>query len=375
MEYKVRFERLMVACCASVLCIAIHSWIGWNMHSSLMQGAQYRAAVAMLPVQFGGSMSDGQLARFIQTLESLQLGGVQPLLGLDFDADPLNDVIDDSAFDLQATITLIRKRQVLPAKADLELLATMVDGAQQRKRSLYKIFFIASLALTISILSYLAYAVFCLYRREFEKPTFVSEQDRKPLIPKNFNDYLKAVVNEEVSLTGNKACLTIGGIKTSELPAALAMVVEQLVEQLVRNSIEHGGRPAEQRVAAGKIERLRVKVQINELDTGYVVVVRDDGEGIDYDGVVKRALQLDLIRGKTAANLSAEHANQLIFLPGFHCPDRQVSQADNDQNLTELRMLASTLKGEFSVRSKSGQFCQFSIMFPKDALPSESVRI
>lgn len=362
----------MVACCALGLCTALHSWIGWYMQSSLVQGAQYRAAIATLPIQFGGSMSEDQLARSIDTLERLRIGGVQPLLGLEFEANPLNDVIGNNAFDLEATIGLIRKRQILPAKAALDSLKTIVDSAHQRTVTIYKIFFIVSLALTIFILSYVLVTVFCLYRRESDKATYLHENESKPLIPKNFHDYLKAVVNEEISHTGNKACLTVAGIKTSELPAALAMVVEQLVEQLVRNSIEHGGRPAEQRVAAGKFERLRVKVQVNELDKAYVVVVRDDGEGIDYDGVVKRALQLDLIRGKAAANLPIEHANQLIFLPGFHCPDRQVSQADNDQNLTELRMLASTLKGTFSVQSESGRFCQFSVMFPKDALPSES---
>jgi len=153
LEYKVRLKRLIVACCALVFCTGLHFLIAWYMHSSLEQGAQYSAAVATLPAQLGGPIGEGQLDRLVDTLEGLRIGGVQPLLALEFEAAPLNDVIGDDAFNLKATIALARKGRISPVKTDLDSLTAMIDGVQQRNAALYKTFSIASFAITVLILS------------------------------------------------------------------------------------------------------------------------------------------------------------------------------------------------------------------------------
>jgi len=373
LEHDARLKGLMWACCGLVVYVALHFLIYGYFQSSVALNAEYRAAVSTLPARFHESMSRHELSQLVDTLEQLRIGGAQPLLGLSFKADPLNVFLGDDEFDVAATIALLKDKRLTSVMPKLELLVTKVVRVQSRKARVLRTLSYIGLAGAGLLLAYVIYTGLRLRRHWQNEITVVEEQDNAPLIPQNFNDYLQAVVNEEVTFTGHRANLTVKGVQTSELPAALAMVVEQLIEQLVRNAVEHGGRPAEKRIMAGKPDRLSIKVVIKELDNAYLVAVRDDGEGLDYRNVVKRARDLKLISEGLANSMPVEKAAKLIFLPGFHSPDRQISQADNDQSLNELRMLIKTLKGFFSVQNEFGKHCQFTVMFPKDALPSETL--
>lgn len=373
LEHDARLKRLMWACCVLVLYLVLHFLIYWYVQPSATQRAEYKAVVSSLYGRIHEPMNQREVAHLVKALEQLRIGGAQPLLGLDFKAAPLNDFLGEDQFDMAATIALLQDNSLRAAKAKLELLATKVTRVQLRTTRLLKILSYVGLTGACLLFCYVLYVGFRLRRHWSDEITVMEAQEFAPLIPKNFIDYLKAVVNEEASFTGHRADVSVLGLQTSELPAALSMVAEQLIEQLVRNAVEHGGRPAEKRVIAGKPDHLMIKVVIKEIDDAYIVAVRDDGEGMNARAVIQRALDLDLINETQANSMPAEQAMRLIFLPGFHSPDRQVSQADNDQSLNELRMLISTLSGVITMQNEPGQYCQFTIKFPKDALPSETV--
>ena len=66
---------------------------------------------------------------------------------------------------------------------------------------------------------------------------------------------------------------------------------------VVRNTVDHGVETAAQRRAAGKPERARVGVGIT-LDRGQVLVdIRDDGPGIDWEVIARRARERGLPHG------------------------------------------------------------------------------
>jgi two-component system chemotaxis sensor kinase CheA len=210
-------------------------------------------------------------------------------------------------------------------------------------------------------------------RRNWGKESTVAWTENPPLPGQpSFESYLNNVVHEEARFSGHRASLSYSGMRTSELPVLLSDIVRQLIEQLVRNSVEHGGRSPEQRVMAGKPDHLNVLVSVDQSDSAYYVLVEDDGEGLDIQEIVRRAADLGLISIQQANALPAKQEARIIFLPEFHDSNRPDSQAENDQSLYELRMLVSNVGGVFSIQNQVGHYCRFIVSFPKDKLPQDS---
>ena len=371
MENEIRIKRLMVASSALVFYIIGHFLIYLYTQKSSSQRLEYKAAVASLSARVHGMMTENETSLLIQTLEQLDLGGPQPLLGLSFTASSLNDYLGKDKFDVRATAALLEQSQFEAARAKLELLSTKVSRAQAREFQILRYLAYLGLAGAILLAMYVVYTGIRL-RRHWSNEITVFWSENPPLEgSQSFEDYLQAVVEEEVKFTGHRAKLTCVGLRVVELPSPLSNIVEQLIEQLTRNSVEHGGRPPEQRVMAGKTDNLNILVSIDQSDSSYYVSVRDDGEGLDAQEIVRRAADLGLISHQEANSLPVNQAARIIFLPEFHSANRPVSQAENDQSLSELRMLVKTVGGVFSIQNQLGHYCQFIVSFPKDKLARE----
>jgi two-component system chemotaxis sensor kinase CheA len=62
----------------------------------------------------------------------------------------------------------------------------------------------------------------------------------------------------------------------------------------VRNALDHGIEPADQRRAAGKPEAGRIALRAHVVDGLVTIEIADDGRGIDWDGVRVKARAADL---------------------------------------------------------------------------------
>jgi hypothetical protein len=144
---------------------------------------------------------------------------------------------------------------------------------------------------------------------------------------------------------------------------------ELIAEQLVRNSIEHGGRPADQRLLAGKDDYISIRVTIEEHDTNWLLSVWDNGEGLDGVAILQQAISLNLIDQTAAEALAPEHRIRLIFFPGFSSRESNretaISVAENDKPLSQLRELAKRQNGAMLVQNRFGDYCQLSVRFSK----------
>ncbi len=366
MEHDAKLKRLIWACvllAAYVIAfVLIH---GLVTHSSI-QRAEFKAVISSLPERFHESMTLQESERLSDTLESLQIGGEQPLLGLDFKTKPLDDYLGADKFDVNATVALLKDNQLRSAETKLRLLATKLTRANDRRARLISTLSDIGVALAVFLAIYALYAGFRMRRHWSDEITFMSEADYAVAKPSSFNEHLQNVVSEEATFTGHPAVVEVEGISLEALPEPFFTVAEQVIEQLVRNSVEHGGRPTEQRVMAGKPEGIVVSVTVRETQEAYHISVRDDGEGLDPVRIKQRALDLNLLNKEVAAKMSAAQAIKLIFLPGFHSEYRQTSLAENDQSLSELRLLVKTLGGVFSLQNEPGEYCQIRLTFPKD---------
>ena len=155
------------------------------------------------------------------------------------------------------------------------------------------------------------------------------------------------------------------GLDSNELPEALKEPMQSMAVQLVRNSIVHGANLPHERLAAGKTDYINITASLNETDTGYTLLVRDDGEGFDNQAILNRAVELGIIKEAQLERIDPEQAFKLIFHPGFS----RLSEANLDGGrgvgLDVVHTMSKELGGGISVQLKHGRFCQFKVTIPK----------
>lgn len=89
---------------------------------------------------------------------------------------------------------------------------------------------------------------------------------------------------------------------------------------LIRNAIDHGIEIPEEREAKGKPREGRITLEARNAGSDVLVIVKDDGKGINKEKVLKRARENDLLY-KSAEEMTDKEIFALIFLPGFSTND------------------------------------------------------
>ncbi|WP_033072955.1 chemotaxis protein CheA [Sphingopyxis sp. MWB1] len=91
---------------------------------------------------------------------------------------------------------------------------------------------------------------------------------------------------------------------------------------IIRNAIDHGVEPLEDRVKAGKNITATLSVSARQSGNQIEIAVRDDGRGLSPDKIVAKAVGAQLISAAEARQLSMEDKLDLIFRPGFSTASR-----------------------------------------------------
>jgi two-component system chemotaxis sensor kinase CheA len=125
---------------------------------------------------------------------------------------------------------------------------------------------------------------------------------------------------------------------------------------LVRNAVDHGIEPPEQRTAAGKPEVGCVTIDARREKDLIHISVSDDGAGMDLEAVRRRAVEANLVHRDIAEDLSAEQLAAFVFRPGFSTA-RNVSEiSGRGVGMDAVRVTLESLGGivEFETRPGHG---------------------
>lgn len=160
---------------------------------------------------------------------------------------------------------------------------------------------------------------------------------------------------------GKDVELTIEGAET-ELDKT---VIEQLSDplmHLIRNSMDHGIEPPEQRVAAGKPAMATIHLSARHAGASVLIGVSDDGRGIDREAVRKRAIE----RGLTSedAFLSDAQIFDFIFHPGFSTAKQVTDLSGRGVGMDVVRKQVDLLRGGIDVASKPGEGTTVTLRLP-----------
>jgi two-component system chemotaxis sensor kinase CheA len=126
----------------------------------------------------------------------------------------------------------------------------------------------------------------------------------------------------------------------------------------VRNAIDHGIEPPEERQALGKPPLGRMKL-ITEHREGHVVVaLEDDGRGIAWEKVRAKAASIG------APSTTNEDLEEALFLDGLSTRDAVTSVSGRGVGMSALRQACRDLGGNVKVASTPGQGTRLEFWMP-----------
>ncbi|MEW5863083.1 MAG: chemotaxis protein CheW [Pseudomonadota bacterium] len=141
-------------------------------------------------------------------------------------------------------------------------------------------------------------------------------------------------------------------------------VIEAIVDpltHLVRNSLDHGIEPPEERVAKGKLVRGTITLRAFHHGGSIVIEVSDDGAGLNREKILARARE----RGMSVSQDMADaDVWQLIFEPGFSTAEAVTDVSGRGVGMDVVRRNIKQLGGRIDIESAAGIGTRIRIRLP-----------
>ncbi|WP_027174850.1 chemotaxis protein CheA [Desulfovibrio aminophilus] len=142
-------------------------------------------------------------------------------------------------------------------------------------------------------------------------------------------------------------------------------VIERLGDplmHLLRNSIDHGIEPPEERQAAGKPSQGTILLAAEHSGGEVLIRISDDGRGMDSEAIRAKAVERGLIQPE--AELSEKELFKLIFEPGFSTAKKLTSVSGRGVGMDVVKRSIDALRGSVEIRSRKGQGSEIIIRLP-----------
>jgi two-component system, chemotaxis family, sensor kinase CheA len=171
------------------------------------------------------------------------------------------------------------------------------------------------------------------------------------------------VVRDVAKQCGKDVALQVAGQNTDLDKGILDSLAEPLMH-LVRNAVDHGIDPVDERVAAGKPARGTVFLNAYHQGAQVVIEVRDDGRGMDTNKLRAQAVEKAILKQDEATRLNEQEALNLIFEPGFSTAAAVTEVSGRGVGMDVVRSAMGKLKGTVHVSTQLGKGTTIQLRAP-----------
>lgn len=142
-------------------------------------------------------------------------------------------------------------------------------------------------------------------------------------------------------------------------------LIDKLADPLmhmVRNSLDHGIEPPEEREAKGKPRSGKIELSAYHAGGSIHIQIKDDGRGLDPAKLIAKAIEKGVIQ--EGQKLSDQEAHHLIFAAGFSTAAKVTDISGRGVGMDVVRRNVESLRGRIHIQSKVGQGSTFTIELP-----------
>ena len=171
------------------------------------------------------------------------------------------------------------------------------------------------------------------------------------------------IVRDVAKACGRDAAVQISG-ETTDLDKGILDALAEPLAHLVRNAVNHGIEPPDERQALGKAKLGAIHLNAYHQGNQMVIEVSDDGRGIDTQKVIRRAIEAGAISATEAEKLPENEAMRLIFHPGLSTADEITETSGRGVGMDVVASAVERLKGTVEIESTPRAGTKFRLMVP-----------
>ena len=171
------------------------------------------------------------------------------------------------------------------------------------------------------------------------------------------------IVRDLARKLGRHVRLELVGTRV-ELDRSILELLADPLTHLVRNALDHGIEPPEERAAAGKPEEAVLRISACQRAGQVEIEIEDDGHGVDPERIRAAAVARGILEESAARRLSDREAIDLIFAPGFSTAEQVTDVSGRGVGMDVVQTNMSKLGGKIGVESDLGRGTRVRIWLP-----------
>jgi len=174
---------------------------------------------------------------------------------------------------------------------------------------------------------------------------------------------LPRIVRDLSQELGKHIDLEMQGAET-ELDRQVLDLIKDPLTHMLRNSADHGLETPEERRAAGKPERGRIRLSAWH-EGGFIVIqIADDGRGLNTERIKAKVMTQGLATEAELDKLTEAQVHKFIFTPGFSTASEVTSISGRGVGMDVVRTNIDQIGGTIDVRSVPGVGVSFTVKIP-----------
>jgi two-component system, chemotaxis family, sensor kinase CheA len=174
---------------------------------------------------------------------------------------------------------------------------------------------------------------------------------------------LPRVVRDVAAKQGKQIDFIIEG-KDTELDRSVIEEIGDPLVHLIRNAVDHGLEPTDERLAAGKSATGQLRLKAQHADSFILISLEDDGRGINVDAVKRKAVERGALTQEHADRMTDQEAVQLIFAPGLSTAKELSDVSGRGVGMDIVRANVEKINGSVDVETRRGHGTTFTIRLP-----------
>jgi two-component system chemotaxis sensor kinase CheA len=150
----------------------------------------------------------------------------------------------------------------------------------------------------------------------------------------------------------------------TEMDKSLIERLEEPLIHLIRNSVDHGIEPPDERERLGKPRAGQIRLKAYYQGDRVYISVEDDGRGIDVEKVKVKAIEKGIATRDRLEKMTEKEILSLIFSPGFSTADRVSEVSGRGVGMDVVMDVVMRFRGTVDLFSEKGKGTKVIMSFP-----------
>lgn len=173
---------------------------------------------------------------------------------------------------------------------------------------------------------------------------------------------MNRLVRDVSSKAGKVVEFTVKGEDT-ELDRNVVEEISDPLVHLIRNAVDHGIEPPEERLERNKDPRGRIELSAYHQGGSIVIEIQDDGNGMNRDTILAKAMERGLV-DQDPDDMSDSEVYKLIFQAGFSTAEQVTDISGRGVGMDVVRRNIEAMRGKIDIVSTPGAGSTFYLRLP-----------